>query len=397
MQLPIYQSDQHSLPQLTQANVGLRFERFFDGYDLNNHVDLQPKPDPKKEDPKTVFIKKIANATCGNEPALQAAAFRQIKLSQAAHGDYQVFKLDGHFVTGMGNSHPVENGFLWHYTLGTPYLAGSQVKGLVRSLIEQFYADSDRTKVLMQWFGSEAKDPNQTEEPNRAGELIFFDAIPIEPPHLSVDIMTPHMKDWYAEGANIKDSKQDSDKIPADWHEPVPVPFLACKHAAFLFSIGKRAGSQIKIQEVFDCLEQALKFLGAGGKTQTGYGYMQVDHQQLTDLKTEFTSREKDAREKAQFEQQTANASPLFCALLTDIKDNQWDENNDTAKSSFTAAIDQWLEKLAANPNEQECIQQFIKIANIHYAAQIKNPEGKKVKPNQKAWILRMLDLTKSS
>jgi CRISPR-associated protein Cmr6 len=30
------------------------------------------------------------------------------------------------------------------------------------------------------------------------------------------------------------------DKLPADWHEPVPVPFLAVKSATFLISIVAR-------------------------------------------------------------------------------------------------------------------------------------------------------------
>ncbi len=221
---------------------------------------------------------------------------RHLNLVNKLHGIGRNYELTGHFVTGMGNSHPVENGFLWHYTLGVPYLSGNQVKGLVRALIEQYYPEkNDKDKenkkaTLLKWFGSESKDSKDTQ----IGELIFFDAIPIELPELSVDIMTPHMGDWYSDGSNISNLSEDSKKIPADWHDPNPIPFLAVKNATFLFTIAKRPDSDINIDKVFEYLEQALEFVGAGAKTQTGYGFMISDEPVDSTSKSERLSKNKE-------------------------------------------------------------------------------------------------------
>ncbi len=142
--LPLYQTKEHTFPPLEQANRGLRFEKFFDVYSIDWRVD----------DNKTEFLKDITNGLCGNKKQLERATLQQMSLSQSQQGNGKVYQLDGHFVTGMGNSHPVENGFLWHYTLGVPYLSGSQVKGLVRSLIEQYYQADDKDNLLIKWFGS---------------------------------------------------------------------------------------------------------------------------------------------------------------------------------------------------------------------------------------------------
>ncbi|MGH8608166.1 MAG: RAMP superfamily CRISPR-associated protein [Gammaproteobacteria bacterium] len=79
---------------------------------------------------------------------------------------------DWRLVSGLGNGHPLETGFVWHRTLGMPYLPGSAVKGLVRA-----WADPEKG-----WGG--VTDPNKvtrlfgdTSE-NGAGQLIVFDALP---------------------------------------------------------------------------------------------------------------------------------------------------------------------------------------------------------------------------
>lgn len=352
MKLPIYQSDSHQLPAMTEANKGLRFERFFDKYQLTSS-DIKPKDDAKKS-----FLAAFANITCGNRQAIEQTKLRQWSLAKSQKGDGKIYQLDGHFVTGMGNSHPVENGFLWHYTLGTPYLSGSMVKGLVRALIEQYYQGEDKADLLYQWFGSDAKDPKKASRDSQAGELIFFDAIPTSPPTLSVDIMTPHMGDWYAKGADIKNAKNDSDKIPADWHDPTPIPFLAVKNANFLFSIGKRPHSKIDIKEVFACLDNALQYLGAGAKTQTGYGYMSFVKKATDDLQETVEQQQQQAKEDADLEKAKSNASPLHAELLDCIKQNNWRDNNDTAKQSFTNMLKAtWLERLEANQEDKACIQ----------------------------------------
>lgn len=296
-------------------------------------------------------------------------------------GQSKIYQLDGHFVTGMGNSHPVENGFLWHHTLGTPYLSGSMVKGLVRALIELYYDEADKQKkkeILYQWFGSDDKDPKKATRDSQAGELIFFDALPTKKPELSVDIMTPHMGDWYAEGGKISDVKKDSDKIPADWHDPKPIPFLAVKNAGFLFSIAKRRpDSDINIGEVFEFLDKALTYLGAGAKTQTGYGYMSSDENNNKKLNAKLA----DIKKQNEMEKLTPNQIEVV-ELFDELEKSQPIPVNDNRFNEFYKKISS-LYKKAEEWHQTEYTLLFDKLpfnyieGKLHFS---KNKKGREKK-----------------
>jgi CRISPR-associated protein Cmr6 len=115
----------------------------------------------------------------------------------------------------------------------------------------------------------------------QAGELIFFDAIPLRPVQLRTEIMTPHMGKWYEQGGDIEggDILKHPECIPADWHDPNPIFFLVVERATFLFSVALRnpAVKNCDLAKVLLALEQSLQWLGAGAKTATGYGRMGRD------------------------------------------------------------------------------------------------------------------------
>ncbi len=255
------------------AHAGLWYDRFFNQYDSDCKVG---------DDGKTSWIKTVVGSI-GDEKKLESFAERQQALLEAYGGQSLVMSADWHFVTGMGNNHPVENGFAWHHTLGVPYLTGAAVKGMVRAWCEVWQEfDEERIK---QWFGDTKK----------SGELIFFDAVPTAPVKLKADIMTPHYGDWYAEGD--KAPKRDGSNVPADWHDPVPVPFLVVdKGALFQFAVAKRADSDIQLKEVTDALSNALQWLGAGAKTAAGYGRMITEK--------EYQKKQEAAQKQAQEAQQ---------------------------------------------------------------------------------------------
>lgn len=66
------------------------------------------------------------------------------------------------FMTGMGNEHPLENGFAFLNPYGLPYLPGSSVKGVLRTAAEQLalglYGETGGWDMLSVWwlFGFEA-------------------------------------------------------------------------------------------------------------------------------------------------------------------------------------------------------------------------------------------------
>jgi CRISPR-associated protein Cmr6 len=273
MTSPLYQAYHGPEKKPDNAHAGLWFDRFFDRYQVNGKDWQIPKPDDR-QDAKRDWIKTVTGLV-GQADQLEQYVERKIALVAHLNGRSQRYKTDWHFITGMGNPHTVENGCSWHPTLGVPYLAGSAVKGLVRAWVENNedgLTETEQKARLKTWFGTDSKDAIA----EQAGGFIFFDAIPDQRPGLLCDIMTPHMGDWYSEGH--KGDITNSDAIPADWHEPVPVPFLTVKHARLVFSIAPRVPQlQEQLDDVFQVLTQALEWLGAGAKTATGYGYMSLD------------------------------------------------------------------------------------------------------------------------
>lgn len=272
------------------ANYGLLFTRFFDGFS-DGFTTVPPEA-------KSGFLKKVVGdvGNCGNADAIEAAVNRQVTLTNALQGESACFVCDWHFVTGMGNEHPVENGFTWHHSLGTPYIPGSTVKGLVRAWMEEFTDQSEQER--QQWFGSVRKQDGNPED-NQAGELIFMDAIPMEMPQLAIDIMTPHMGKWYQDGGD-SNKVNNADTLPGDWHAPVPVPFLVTRKASFLFSVAPRAGFNPEMSRVMEALENALAWLGAGSKTALGYGHMERDDSGLERIQNDVAEQQRKAADEAE-------------------------------------------------------------------------------------------------
>ena len=261
MSLPLYRQDPE--PTLaTEGNRGLWYNRFFNRYTAEWTI-----PDTGK----TQWVSENAGII-GQREVLQTQALRQLALITALGGRGAVFETDWHFATGLGLPHPVENGLAWHHTLGIPYLAGSGVKGLVRAWVEVWddtLNAEEKTRRIIRWFG----------DLQQAGQFRFFDALPVELVMLTADVMTPHMDQWYEKGGKIGESGEDLHRrIPADWHNPVPVPFLVVQKAKLLVGIAPRrpefAG---ELPQVFAALKQALDGLGAGAKTAAGYGRMVDD------------------------------------------------------------------------------------------------------------------------
>jgi hypothetical protein len=116
--------------------------------------------------------------------------------------------------------------------------------------------------------------------------------------------MTPHLGDYYAKG--IKEAGKPN-TIPADWHSPTPIPLLAVESISLLFCIAPRLG-KIDAQELAHlsiALQNALANMGAGAKTQTGFGRLIVDEAQRKKLEDKLEEQQKQqAKANASVEQQ---------------------------------------------------------------------------------------------
>ncbi len=264
------------------GHKGLWFDRFFNEYQQDWKLD---------DSAKLNWISTVAGPA-GERTQVEAAAKRLRGLCLALDGQCFACAAPWHFATGLGNPHPVENGSLWHPTLGTPFIPGPAVKGIVRTWVEvwmDFAIEDERAATLHRWFGSENKNPKvpHTHEPE-AGCFIFFDALPLTPVTMKADVMTPHMGKWYAEGGGITSIASQPDLVPADWHDPVPVPFLVADKPSFQFCIAPRRGSAIgELGGVAAALKRALEWLGAGAKTAVGYGRFGPDPSENARLESE--------------------------------------------------------------------------------------------------------------
>jgi len=213
------------------------------------------------------------------------------------------------FTTGLGNEHPLENGFAFLNPYGLPYLPGSGVKGVLRQAARELasgeWGDAhgwceDKTFPLMQGEGDKRKpvldqrnkpvmlslldllfgretDDGDTE--HLRGALTFWDVIPqIKGDHLAVEIMTPHQSHYYQNGQS-----------PHDSGSPNPISFLTVPPGSgFTFFItcntallARHAPELVENEQwkirLTVAFEHAFAWLGFGAKTAVGYGAMHRD------------------------------------------------------------------------------------------------------------------------
>jgi CRISPR type III-B/RAMP module RAMP protein Cmr6 len=190
---------------------------------------------------------------------------------------------DWRLVTGVGRNTPYEVGF--HFNrYGVACLPGSALKGVARSYALVQLADAIAAKDLNELEEYILKDdrafneawahPTQKDEAlafrgifghtQAAGGAIFYDAMPIGVPKLELDVLNPHYPDYY-----------QGDSPPTQWQSPVPVFFLTvAAGTSFQFAVGWRSAVNTDLHsKAMSWLLRGLTELGAGAKTNAGYGY----------------------------------------------------------------------------------------------------------------------------
>jgi len=341
-----------------KANAGLWYDKFFNQWSEG----FASVP----ENGKAAWTKEAASDACGEKEQLTDMAQRREAWAEAVGGRLLYFKTDSRFMSGLGREHPVENGFAWHHTLGAPYLPGSSVKGLLRAWARELSIDSDD---IMRIFGP------QGQKRASVGSVIIGDALPPEPVQLTTEVTTPHYGPYYQD--------EQAKTPPADWHNPVPIHFLAVKTGEiFVFALTPRRSDYA--EDIADCeklvswLDDALAWLGAGAKTSVGYGRCV----RLRRMEEEVAERQRTRREQrerdAKFAERTANLSPLAQELERAIAEGGWEQN----KNAFMQPplIEDWLERLEANP-DLDAIKRLRELVAHHFPGLLENPNkisGKK-------------------
>ena len=250
---------------------------------------------------------KVLRLTANDKATMRALAARQ---SHTAQSTPHTLTLDAiataPFTTGLGNEHPLENGFAFLNPYGLPYLPGSGVKGVLRQaareltsgdwgdpqgwdagtihLLERRGHATIQLSIIDVLFGRETPDGDGD---HVRGALSFWDALPQIPGDtLAVDIMTPHQSHYYQKR---QDRKSGDSTSPHDSGAPNPISFLTLPPGtgfafhvvcdqAHLERLAPDLAHDLRWQTLLTAaFEHAFEWLGFGAKTAVGYGAMQVN------------------------------------------------------------------------------------------------------------------------
>jgi len=316
-----------------QASPGLRFGMYlkfwgvesrtkkpmWTSHDINYRVAGRLREERAfNDDNKREALAGATQLGAKDKELLKGLRDRQDQVLQAAAFGVTLFSLDAvavsPFTTGLGNEHPLENGFAFLSPYGLPYLPGSGVKGVLRQAAWELAGgdwgdnggwsdelsypltetndhgrrtilDRNKSPIMLSMldvlFGRESNDGDST---HVRGALSFWDVIPqIHGDSLMVEIMTPHQSHYYQQNPVAGSAN------PHDSGQPIPICFLTVPpRSGFRFHVvgdlahlrrlapdlANNDRWKILLQAAF---EHAFDWLGFGAKTAVGYGAMQED------------------------------------------------------------------------------------------------------------------------
>ena len=286
------------------GNAGLLWSKFFNQWPSPAHAPLCSRDNgdedcfkPAGGEEKKQWIN-LFTGSRGDGQQLETFCQRQRERVQALGGAVVRYATAAPFVVGTGLEHPVENGFLWHHVLGVPYLPGSAVKGLVRAWAQHWLEKGTNDAEVVHLLGPHM----QHEDHGKAGALIFFDALPCAPVKLIAEVLTPHDGGW---------RQGNADDAPSDWHNPVPIPYLAVDaDQTFQFAVAPRPGArraENDLNTAMQWLEDALEWIGAGARTAIGLGRFMEEGKKAQEDKAR---REEQRRRKEQEREASKNWRP---------------------------------------------------------------------------------------
>lgn len=243
---------------LKTSNLYLLFNRYV--YSWQNNWQMEERD--SKEFRIDISKFSFPNDYISNLFNRQKAILQSLK-SSGWHVKPFIATTDSRLIIGLGGTSVLETGMTLHPLYGFPYLPGSGLKGLARAyakIAEDFLDEETKKKLLHEIFGSEDKDPHNVAN-NRQARVFFMDGLPTTFPKLELDIMNPHYSEYY-----------QGNKPPADYLNPVPVTFLTVA-AGQKFSFAVYSRDKNLAEKAKAWLIGGLTKLGAGGKTNVGYGY----------------------------------------------------------------------------------------------------------------------------
>jgi CRISPR-associated protein Cmr6 len=303
------------------TNLGLLFNKYVSAWsdDWTN----EERRGNEKVNLKSKFLDRIEKESTSSKEGrkyVDALLKRQsLMRSSLQNSNFHVYSFeattDSRLIIGLGGTSVIETGMTLHPLYGFPYLPGSALKGLARAYAE-IGADASKDELL-EVFGSEDKNPHNVTN-NRQGKVFFMDGLPTQFPKLELDIMNPHYGKYYQ---GEKDSK-GYPIPPADYLDPVPVTFLAVaagqKFSFVVYSRNKDLTGKAK-----EWLIGGLSELGAGGKTNVGYGYFKDFRHIAIELQTDKSEKPKEVKDEILSRVKAIKNNQTFVEFIKGIKENE--------------------------------------------------------------------------
>lgn len=285
---------------------------------------------------KLAALRQCTKLGSAAEP-LRALRQRQQSLAQAlpeAHCFVMDARSTAPFATGLGLDHPVENGFAFLTPYGLPYLAGSGVKGVLRSAAQELekMRDEDITIAVIETLFGHEDDHNA-----RRGALTCWDVFPSpakDKELLVVEIMTPHFTDYF-----------QNKGTPHDAGKPNPIPFLAVSAGSEFRFVVTCVPALLNDAVPLDrwqhlltrILSHAFDWLGFGAKTSVGYGAMEEDpvaKKRLEEMHKTMHDAALKVQEQNEREQALSQLSPAMRAAQ-EFLDARIDKNQPELSALF--------------------------------------------------------------
>lgn len=376
---------------LASASPGMRFGMYLRLWGENRELkkidwrtcdrtwnDKKKRPGWEDRENKVTALKGACELQPGDKARMRALVERQQALAFSANAGDEVVVFDAlataPFTTGLGNEHPLENGFTFLWPHGLPYLPGSGVKGVLRQAARELASgewgdplpspppqagEGVTGETSHAGEGDESPSPsgrgvgerawddaaitalfgNEDSNDAKRGALTFWDVIPdIKGNKLMVEVMTGHQGHYYMKG-----------ETPHESGQPIPVNYLTVPpKSGFTFHVvcdrpflrriapDLEEGDRWKdlLQQAF---EHAFDWLGFGAKTAVGYGAMRIDESAAQE-------REEQAKQQA-FEQLTAEEQQVAeCrSIFTDEQNRgQLMAGSQTAQKRLALLHDAW-------------------------------------------------------
>lgn len=280
--LPLYKNAQDFARQDNGRNLSLYFDKFFDKWVETDNEQKDYKLKLSATDKKDFFTKITEAEKKQENQLLKDYLNRRYHLIRALGGRILRSRTLWRFVSGLGAAHPTETGFVWHRTLGVPYLPASSLKGMLRAWLKHWENNGESERRVRELFGD-----TETGQ----GRLIIFDALPVSSPILDIDIMNPHYAPYY-------DNPEKNP--PGDYYSPNPVYFLTVapeQEFEFVVAPNYGFGSEADLKEGVMLLKRALSTIGCGAKTAVGYGVFDGNFLDQTESIFQKLQEEEEKRE----------------------------------------------------------------------------------------------------